>query len=165
MKCQHCKINTASIELSQVLDGEKQIVHLCESCAQELKPSSPFMTSGFMSGLLDTIHSSGLQVNYIKTTACSKCGMTYGAYREQGHLGCEACYKAFSEKLNPLIRRIHGSERHTGKMPIRYTGVIQIQREIIKLKAQLDQAVRREAFEEAAMLRDRISVLENTLDD
>ncbi len=164
VKCEHCKKNTASIELSQVLDGERKVIHLCEACAQNLKPSSPFMTSGFMSGLLDTIHSSGLKVNYIKTTACTKCGMTYGRYKESGYLGCDACYKAFEEKLNPLIRRIHGSERHTGKMPVKYSGSIQIQREIVRLKGQLDQAVRREAFEEAALLRDRIKALEKTLE-
>ena len=164
MKCEHCNINPASIELNQIIDGEKQIVHMCESCAQKMKPSSPFMTNGFMSGLLDTINSSGLKVNYIKTTACSKCGMTYGKYKELGQLGCDACYESFEEKLKPLIRRIHGSERHTGKMPIRFRGAAKIQREIVRLRGQLDQAVRREAFEEAAMIRDRIKALENSIE-
>jgi len=122
------------------------------------------MTNGFMAGLLDTIKSSGLKVNYIKTTACSKCGMTYGRYRELGQLGCDACYEAFEEKLNPLIRRIQGSERHTGKMPVRYRGAVKIQREILRLRTQLDQAVRREAFEEAALLRDRIKALESSME-
>ncbi len=164
MKCEHCNINQASIELNQIIDGEKQMVHMCESCAQKMKPSSPFMTNGFMSGLLDTINSSGLKVNYIKTTACSKCGMTYGKYKELGQLGCNECYEAFEEKLKPLIRRIHGSERHAGKMPIRFRGTAKIQREIVRLRGQLDQAVRREAFEEAAMIRDRINALENSME-
>jgi len=164
MKCEHCSINEASIELTQVIDGEKLIVHMCEACAHKLEPSSPHMTNGFMAGLLDTIKSSGLKVNYIKTTACSKCGMTYGRYRELGQLGCDACYEAFEEKLNPLIRRIQGSERHTGKMPVRYRGAVKIQREILRLRTQLDQAVRREAFEEAALLRDRIKALESSME-
>jgi len=164
MKCEHCNINQAGIELTQIIDGEKQIVHMCESCAQNLKPSLPLMTNGFMAGLLDTINSSGLQVNYIKTTACSKCGMTYGNYRELGQLGCDACYEVFEEKLKPLIRRIHGSERHTGKMPIHHRGAVKIQREIIRMRGQLEQAIRREAFEEAALLRDRIKALESSME-
>ena len=165
MKCEHCNINSASIELSQIIDGEKQIVHMCEACAQKMKPSSPYITNGFMSGLLDTIHSSGLKVNYIKTTACNKCGMTYGRYKETGLLGCDACYVAFGDKLKPLIRRVHGNDRHTGKMPIRFRGTVKIQGEITRLRGQLDYAVRREAFEEAAMLRDRIKALERSLQD
>lgn len=165
MKCQHCNENEASIELSQVVDGRKEILHMCEGCAQKMKPSSPLVKNGFMSGLLDTINNSGLQVNYIKTTACSACGMTYGKYKELGQLGCCACYEAFGEKLNPLIRRIHGSDRHTGKMPVKYRGAAKIQREVVRLKGQLDQAIRREAFEEAAMLRDRIRALEKTMKD
>lgn len=165
MKCQHCNENEASIELTQVVDGRKEILHICEVCAQKMKPSSPLVKNGFMSGLLDTINNSGLQVNYIKTTACSACGMTYGKYKELGQLGCYACYEAFGEKLNPLIRRIHGSDRHTGKMPVKYRGTAKIQREVVRLKGQLDQAIRREAFEEAAMLRDRIKALEKTMKD
>lgn len=165
MKCEHCNLNPASIELNQIIEGEKKIVHMCEACAQKMKPSSPYITSGFMTGLLDTIQNSGLQVNYIKTTACSKCGMTYGRYKESGQLGCDECYEAFGEKLKPLIRRIHGSERHTGKMPIRFRGAAKIQREITRLRGQLDHAVRREAFEEAAMLRDRINALETSIED
>jgi len=164
LKCEHCNTNQASIELNQIIDGEKQIVHMCEGCAQKMKPSSPYLKNGFMSGLLDTINSSGLQVNYIKTTACSKCGMTYGKYKESGQLGCNACYEAFGDKLKPLIRRIHGSERHTGKMPIRYRGTAKVQREVTRLRGQLDHAVRREAFEEAAMIRDRISALEKSIE-
>lgn len=122
------------------------------------------MTNGFMSGLLDTIHSSGLKVNYIKTTACSKCGMTYGRYKELGQLGCDACYEAFEEKLKPLIRRVHGSERHTGKMPVRCRGAAKVQREVVRLRGQLQQAIRREAFEEAALLRDRIKSLEASIE-
>tara|TARA_Y100001933_G_C18891693_1_gene518567 strand:- start:171 stop:719 length:549 start_codon:yes stop_codon:yes gene_type:complete len=165
MKCQHCNKNEASIELNQVIEGRKEILHMCESCAQKMKPSSPLVKSGFMSGLLDTINNSGLQVNYIKTTACSACGMTFGKYKELGQLGCHACYEAFNEKLNPLIRRIHGSDRHSGKMPVKYRGTAKIQRELVRLKGQLDQTIRREAFEEAAMIRDRIRALEQTMED
>lgn len=165
MKCEHCNVNIASIELSQILEGEKKTVHLCEACAQKLKPSSPLITNGLMTGLLDTINNSGLKVNYIMTTACTKCGMTYGRFKESGELGCDACYEAFEEKLRPLIKRVQGSERHSGKMPVRYSGAVHIRREITRLKGRLDYAVRREAFEEAAILRDRIKSLEDSLQD
>ncbi len=79
-------------------------------------------------------------------------------------MGVMNVMKLLKKKLKPLIRRIHGSERHAGKMPIRFRGTAKIQREIVRLRGQLDQAVRREAFEEAAMIRDRINALENSME-
>lgn len=70
------------------------------------------------------------------------------------------CYKTFNDELMPIIRRIQKGTQHTGKVPKRAGAQFKIYREIENLKAQLRMAVEREAFEEAAELRDRIRELE-----
>ena len=67
------------------------------------------------------------------------------------------------KKLKPLLRRIHGSTRHSGKVPRRSRSAIRFKRELDRLKDELQQRVRNEEFEEAARLRDQIRKMEQEL--
>ncbi len=62
----------------------------------------------------------------------------------------------------PLLENIHGETRHVGKTPRRLPQSKQTQSELIQLRKQLLNAVSREAYEEAARLRDRIRQLEES---
>jgi protein arginine kinase activator len=75
-------------------------------------------------------------------------------------LGCDECYKAFADKLEPLIKRVQGFDRHTGKVLKRASGPLRLKKEIEQLKNSLQQALVEEAYEEAARLRDLIRELE-----
>lgn len=166
--CEKCKINKATVQLTSYNNGLKQDHILCESCAKkyddkETQNVTEFTKENFMSSLLDSIQSTGLNVKYIKTTKCEKCGMNYGKFKEIGRLGCDECYKTFSEKLIPLIQRLQGSEVHTGKVSKKVKGIMEIRREVTKLRAQMDKVIRDEKFEEAAKLRDRIRKLESNI--
>jgi protein arginine kinase activator len=75
-------------------------------------------------------------------------------------LGCSQCYETFKEGLIPLLKKIHGSTQHAGSSPKKktkkkrkFSGKIQ------ELKEQLDEAIKKEDFEEAARLRDKIKEL------
>jgi protein arginine kinase activator len=94
---------------------------------------------------------------------CPSCGFTYQDFKKVGRFGCGECYEAFKKQLDPLLKRIHGSNRHVGKVPltagkaVKETTVLQ---SIKELKAQLEKAVQSEEFETAAKLRDKIRELE-----
>ena len=77
----------------------------------------------------------------------------------------EHAVRAFDEQLAPLLRRIHGSSRHTGKVPRRSQGAIRFARELERLREELRLAVQREEFEKAAELRDRIRALEKEMQE
>jgi protein arginine kinase activator len=63
--------------------------------------------------------------------------------------------------LLPLLENIHGDPpRHTGKVPRRLPQNKQMQSELVQLRKQLLQAVNKEAYEEAARIRDSIRKLE-----
>lgn len=166
MLCQNCNDREATVHVTKIINNQKQEFHLCEQCAREnddINFDTTFTINNFLTGLLDSIHSSPFKVDYIKTTTCSKCGMNYGKFKELGRLGCSECYKTFNEKLMPLVKRIHGSENHTGKIPKKAGSRIKLKREIMSLKKQLQRAVEREEFEKAAKLRDQIKELEKDL--
>jgi protein arginine kinase activator len=166
MICENCNKNTATVHVTKILNDKKTELHLCEQCAKQSE-GVPFDTSftinNFLTGLLDSIHDSPIKVDYIKTTKCDHCGMSYGKFKQLGRLGCSQCYNAFQEKLLPLIKRVQGSEAHTGKVPKRAGASILMKKEIKRLKAELEKAIRSEEFEKAAVLRDQIRETESQL--
>ena len=91
---------------------------------------------------------------------CAACGQTYRAFKESGKLGCAACYDTFEEQLLPLMRKIQKGDHHVGKCP-RGTAEPSIEEQLADLRRQLQQAVEREEFEQAATLRDEIRRLES----
>lgn len=163
MQCERCKKNDATVHIIRVVNGERKEHHYCESCAlsqENIEFDTPFAANSFLTSLIESIQSTPFKVNYIKTTTCSKCGMDYGRFKQTGRLGCDECYRAFADKLLPLIKRVQGSDRHTGKVLRRASGSRLLKREIEGLKDRLQLALLQEAYEEAALLRDQIRALE-----
>jgi protein arginine kinase activator len=153
----------ANVQITQTLNGHKSVVYLCESCAearQDLIMSSPFNMSNLLSSIMESFQGIPQVPVKEKTLQCEVCGMTYDEFTQIGKFGCGKCYNAFGSKLVPIFRRIHGSTRHTGKVPEKYRDEKKVVKEISDLKAQLDQAILEEQYEKAAQLRDKIKNIE-----
>ena len=163
MICEKCKQSKATVHLTKILNNNKIEMHLCEDCARNGNDSifeNPFTINNFLTGLLDSVQASPLKVDYIKATTCSKCGMTYGKYKQIGRVGCSNCYSVFRDKLMPFIKNVHRSTEHTGKIPDKAGDRIKRLREISTLKLELQRVIASEEFEKAAILRDQIKHLE-----
>jgi protein arginine kinase activator len=89
--------------------------------------------------------------------------MKQSDFKKNGRLGCPACYSAFEEELAPMLKAMHRQVRHVGKVPPHSpppeAGATDNAAERVRLQRLLDAAVAREAFEEAARLRDQIRAL------
>lgn len=94
---------------------------------------------------------------------CSNCGMTYRDFSRTGKIGCSCCYGAFGDKLEPLLRRIHGASTHIGKVPKRSEGLLEIRQRVKEMRRRLEQHVLHEEYEQAANVRDEIRELEKEL--
>lgn len=99
-----------------------------------------------------------------KPVSCEHCGFTDAQFTQVGKLGCPKCYEVFENKLEPVLRRIHGNSGHTGKIPRRTGGTIGLRKKIEDLKRELQSAVTHEEYEKAAEIRDKIRALEKELD-
>lgn len=168
MLCQECEKRPSTLHFTKIVNGEKTEFHICEACAREKGEMIPGTPNGFsihnlLSGLLDFDPiTKGLGV---KTPAlrCEQCGLTYTQFSKLGRFGCSSCYTHFSERLDPLIKRVHGNIGHVGKVPKRSGGLIKYKREIELLKKELLQRIENEEFENAATVRDQIRELEKKL--
>ena len=94
---------------------------------------------------------------------CPNCGMSYADFQQTGKIGCSVCYGTFRRQLEPLLRRIHGTSTHSGKIPRRSGGTLELKQEIKRLRGELKEKVAQEEYEEAARLRDEVRALEQKL--
>ena len=158
--CQSCQKNPATVNLTEIVDGQKREVHYCEACAQTegVHPLSPQV---YFPNLVGPVAGGGEEEPDIK---CPECGLTYAEFRQRGRLGCGADYELFKDGLNQLLDRIHGSNQHIGKIPESEGDHLKLEREIIELKRELTRAIHVEEYEQAAQIRDRIREIEETSD-
>ena len=170
MLCEKCGKNIASVHVTKIINGKKTELYLCENCAGEKGelgfsfegkfPLHQFFSNlmsfpGSGSGKVASTSYSGLQ--------CPGCGLTCAQFGQIGRFGCDRCYDSFGENLLPLLRRLHGNQKHIGKIPARVGSHVRLKKDIERLREELQKKVAEEAFEEAAVLRDKIRKLENKI--
>jgi protein arginine kinase activator len=146
------------MHITEVLPGDRfEELHLCEDCAQKVlfEVPKPSLKSGAVSG------EDSDEFTPAKS-ACSSCGIKFVEFRNSGRLGCPNDYTEFRDELLPLLENIHGETRHAGKTPRRSPKARAANGELLQLRKQLQVAVTREAYEEAARIRDRIRQLETS---
>jgi protein arginine kinase activator len=84
-------------------------------------------------------------------------------FRESGRLGCSNCYEDFRENVEAVLEKVQAKNFHIGKIPERSGGELKMKNEILCLKKKLKDRIKKEEFEEAALLRDKIRVLEKSI--
>lgn len=185
MNCQNCGENEANIRYTQIINGVKKQMNLCEKCAKELgiddmNFNMPISFSSFLGDMLDIYDDSIPSLINPKTLTCTKCNMTYDDFLETGKFGCEDCYEVFKTKLDPLLKNIHGANRHVGRIGnlnfsdeskklkagdnlgkenINKTDIEKQKNEkskLEKLQERLKREIEEERYEDAAKTRDEI---------
>jgi protein arginine kinase activator len=160
MKCQKCP-KAATLHITEIVSEEQvEELHLCEECAQKYLYEPSQKQPGPKEAT--AISSDESEEPAVLNRECEVCGIKFVDFRNTGRLGCPHDYEEFREELTPLLENIHGETRHCGKTPRRLPQSKQTQSELIQLRKQLLHAVNKEAYEEAARLRDRIRQLEES---
>lgn len=165
MLCQNCGKNEATTHLKQIINGDMAESHLCSDCASHLGYSDVFSGFGlnlseFFGSLLGDMMPSLSAGN---APRCAKCGTAFSDIVRDGKVGCAECYRTFYDKLLPSIQRIHGKIKHSGKISQSAPADVKVEtkeEKIEKLKAQMNDAVAKQEFEQAAKIRDEIKALE-----
>lgn len=164
MFCEKCGQNEATVKFVKIENDNKTELHLCQSCAQGY---TNFSLGFDLQNILSSMFQHGPFASKTYPTPegkrCPTCGLTLLDVQKNGRLGCSACYEVFENELNPVLRRLHGSVKHTGKVPVRSYPKAWVGRQIEEIRRQLDECVRTEDFEQAAVYRDQIRQLEQKL--
>ena len=161
MQCETCHSQTATVHLTQVTEEGVRKLHLCEECAQNAGIDLDDAASIADALLVGWGEKKSAPAD---TDECPECHLKASDFKRTGRLGCPHCYTAWRERLRPLIRSTHRAERHRGKKPRQSPSSADIGREAEALRNALSEAVAREAFEEAARLRDRLRDLGSGFD-
>ena len=165
MHCQICNENDATIHLTEITNGKRAEMHICEQCAAEqgLAVKSSIPVNELLSSLLAVQPADDEVDDFSKQPAsCPHCDITLEQFRKEGVLGCPNDYDVFEKSLMPLIERAHdGRTTHCGKLPSRAPKDTKKHVKLSNLREQLDSAVQREDYEKAAKLRDKISKMES----
>ncbi len=198
MQCERCD-NEATVHEVIKLNGQRTELHLCQSCAHatglieamqgiieqaKAKQSDTETSAGdaFVGSSDSNDSDSGAAQSEKAFSACSVCETTFEAFRNNGFLGCDACYSAFADRLGPMLQRAHeGGVGHIGKRPLWVqeaeagNGSDAIAREealareanrarrVAEVERKLGEAIEREAYDLAATLRDELLTLKSAM--
>ena len=171
MLCEMCKVNEATVHILEDVNGTKKEVHLCLSCAGKKAFGHAVLGGMDLSGVLESLEKnlgeSGLSL--FKRDASDE---TETPLRKTGLTGCPECYVTFSDELTDRCLNLHKSAVHTGRIHVsnaenseleQAAGEIEREKKIRflldELEQDLQQSIRREEYELAAQIRDRIAAL------
>lgn len=155
MLCEKCNKNNATSIITNTINGKTTTVNLCAECAFKVGYSNIFGEFSLNHIIPDLERAMDFEVH------CSKCNSTFGEILSNGKLGCSECYSIFKNELIPAIEDIHGKAYHVGKRPNKYQQNENIEDIILQLKQKIEQAIKTEDFEQAAIMRDKIKELED----
>ena len=112
--------------------------------------------------------------NEVKDITCKSCGLSFDDIVNNGRLGCPDCYDTFESRLDPILKRMQGSNRHIGRLGEIPEKKVNVKKpvakkakepkkdeesKIEKLEKDLKEAVKEERYEDAAKIRDEIKKL------
>ncbi len=162
MKCQSCGKKEAVVRYSENINGKKQELHFCMDCAKKLG----FVNfSNIFSPLFSDVPEFLDEFSNEDKLVCKKCGYSLEKYMSTGLFGCPECYDTFSDRLDNILIKIQGKNRHINEGNINKKGYNKTNKdnkvnELDELKIKLKQLVEEEKYEEAAVIRDKIRDIE-----
>ena len=178
MLCQKCHKNEATIHVQKIEDGKVKSLHLCESCAAQHSVDAAdlqgfnlaevlFDIAGKVAQEINSNSDSEEESEPVSELVCPHCGWSLEKFRKTGYLGCPECYRSFELPIAGMLKNIHRGDHHTGKIPISAGAdqkhgheTVLLKREIEQLLKEEEVKIRREEYEDEAVLRYRIQEIE-----
>lgn len=184
MLCSICGKNPATIHIQEITGSEKKILHLCQECAEKrASEDAGFQEFNLAEVLFQLSNQLGNQLKQEnnekepvpqKKITCKVCGWNSNSFQKTGKLGCPDCYKAFREVLEQTVDTVHRGTSHTGKHPVpagtsaetrQKPSVSLLHMNLKHLQVELEDAISAERYEDAAVLRDKITSLRKELEE
>lgn len=166
--CSSCKQAQATVHVTELVHGpdpaqapQIRMQDLCEGCAQGQKlPHNPAPKTP--QEILKLLHATTQRIRREPQIQCPDCGMTLLEFRQKGRMGCPKDYEVFGAHARELLERIHGATQHAGRLPGQDSVAAERARRMSELQKELESAIRQEAYERAARLRDELKSLQSS---
>ena len=175
MLCQNCGKNEANFRYTQIINGVKKELILCQECARKLgvdKIDLPMNFSSFLGDFFNDYAENSLLPSFsTNEVKCKTCKMTYNDFINTGMFGCSDCYDTFSGAIDSLLKNLHGTAKHIGrgikgieskeaKIKPKVSKKTSKEEEKEKLEKELEKAIKEERYEDAAKIRDKIKEID-----
>lgn len=172
MLCDRCHKREACVHIQEVRADGKRSLNLCAACALEQYSDKDRKLQDFL-GVLTAISRQLGAVDAEPGVAqpelsCTKCGKGLAELKKSWVLGCDHCVTAFREQLREQIAKLQHLSLSCGESGVpgnadgddsRSAPPSAPSATLSCLRRDLQVAVQRENYEEAARLRDRIETL------
>lgn len=176
MLCQNCGKNEVTFRYTQIINGVKKEMALCDSCAKELGLekldfSMPIDISSFLGNFFEDFEDGSFlpELENPHAITCKNCGLSYEDFVNTGKFGCDECYTTFERRLKPILKNLHGTSKHVGRKGKQLLGNTieshvpqkdEKQEKIAELQRKIKELIKEENYEEAARVRDEIKKIE-----
>jgi len=161
MLCDLCHKNTATVHLTEIINGKIMELHICHECAH-LK-SDELRHQLNITEFLGGVTARESREDDSGFLCCPFCGISFDDFKKKGLLGCAHCYVTFKHRLIAIIEKIHGTLYYKGKISSVVSEEVILDKKLADLKKRLERSVQIEAYEEAANIRDKIKELEKKI--
>lgn len=157
--CDHCGQNPVSVHYKETVNGVSTERYLCASCAKKLVPSKGgIFSEDWMKSFSLFPHPAAGQG---ESQVCPLCKTPLSRIRREGKFGCGTCYDTFASRLDMssfVGSGYHGERTGAAKKEEKKTekAPAPAAESLADLKRKLQEAVKTENYELAAVLRDRI---------
>lgn len=178
MLCDNCRRREANVRYSENINGVRKELNLCEECSRELGITNnmdfkmpTFDFSNFFGSFLEDFSSTSdfmPLLSEIKQVKCDSCNSTFDDIINTGRYGCPNCYDVFEDRMDPILKKLQGSNRHNGRLGKISDNKVQFDKnqevkstdnaksKLEQLQEDLKLAIKEERYEDAAHIRDEI---------
>ncbi len=157
MNCEICGARDGKIKYTQMINGEKIEFYICEACAKK-KGFQP--VGGTEQGKIKEGN-----MEELEKEKCPVCGWQLSDVEKHGKLGCPQCYNSFRSYITKLVAELYGGNKHKGKAPVFDKRKLALKMKMREVRRELDTAIKREEYQLAAQLRDKIKSLSSKMEE
>lgn len=162
MVCDLCAEREAVIFLEQKSPSGIRKINLCPECAAERGIQAPQVVSSQqnVAAVFEEVFRKNAKTRLEFSRLCPGCGKSLGEIKSSGFAGCPECYSVFSEELKMSFSEHGITGVYSGSLPKRVRDFRNALTDRADLQAKLEEAVKEENYEKAAVYRDFLRALE-----
>lgn len=162
MLCDLCGKNEAMLFIEQANGEAKRKLNLCVECAKKYNISPDSSTIGKSLQILFESILEKAKPDPDKNKLCPVCGISLLDIKKFKTVGCPECYSIFREDISAIFSQLGINGPYTGTMPKRLKNFRSVLNDRIVLQTKLEESVKKEDYEKAAIYRDYLRALEKT---
>ena len=164
MLCDLCGENEAVLYIEQSNANSKRKLNLCVECARANGVSPDSKTIGRSLAMLfdSLLGKNKIQPKKEDNRVCPVCGSSVREITMLRQAGCPECYSVFKNETIESFKKISVIPPYKGSLPKRLKNFRSVLTDRIIIQAKLEESLKREDYERAALYRDYLKALEKS---